>query len=327
MNDGRPEGVSDLAELEPPLLRRSPRQYFDSWSDREQEGPQVLRTFKIRGRIRNVIAPLPLPQGALVAARVAGESTFELLLDREIFLCRFSLGGRTRYDSGGQTLGSDTDLMLSPDTRVHAAARNAAVLLVAIKQQTLARALGTETAPSVGMKALGAPHGSHLRAMALAAAQAAERLPDDLRPAFLRNFQNTFARAWASVLMRFAPDLRRPDPMIGRRKVAELREWAALDHAEPLTVGDLAARCGLGLRALQKNFLRHFDTTPQIYLRNLRLDKVRRLLREETATASVTAAALDAGFVHLGRFAAFYRARFGELPSETARQARGCWSS
>jgi AraC-like DNA-binding protein len=36
----------------------------------------------------------------------------------------------------------------------------------------------------------------------------------------------------------------------------------------------------------------------------------------------VTAVALRWGFGHLGQFAADYRARFGELPSETLRRAR-----
>jgi len=35
--------------------------------------------------------------------------------------------------------------------------------------------------------------------------------------------------------------------------------------------------------------------------------------------AGVTKVALDCGFSHLGRFAAQYRAQFGELPSQTAR--------
>ena len=59
-----------------------------------------------------------------------------------------------------------------------------------------------------------------------------------------------------------------------------------------------------------------YGTTPSRLLREIRLDRARALLRSG-AVPSVSAAATSAGFTHLGRFAAAYRARFGELPSTT----------
>ncbi|MBU3666868.1 MAG: helix-turn-helix transcriptional regulator [Chthoniobacterales bacterium] len=319
MNRKRPKSVSEVTKPAPPLLRSLPCYHFDSAADGEQKGPQVARTFKMRGRVRNVLAKLTLPQGVLVAAAVAGESSFDLEIDREIFMCRFSIDGHTRYESEGQTLCDEAHLLLCPGAHVHAAVQDAAILLVAMKQSAVARALGADCAPPVGVKALGRKHGAHLRELAFAAAHEAEQTAGDLRAVFLRNFQNMFACALGAALMEFAPGFRRPDPMIGRRKVSELRDWATLDHPEPVTVGDLAARCGLGLRALQKNFLLHFDTAPLAYLRDLRLQKARRLLQQENTRHSVTSAALEAGFAHLGRFAADYRRKFGESPCETRR--------
>ncbi|MDJ0862947.1 MAG: helix-turn-helix domain-containing protein [Gammaproteobacteria bacterium] len=43
----------------------------------------------------------------------------------------------------------------------------------------------------------------------------------------------------------------------------------------------------------------------------------RTLRRSRPGETSVTQAALDRGFWHLGRFSEAYRVRFGELPSET----------
>jgi transcriptional regulator GlxA family with amidase domain len=51
------------------------------------------------------------------------------------------------------------------------------------------------------------------------------------------------------------------------------------------------------------------------YVRNLRLERVRAALLTSAETTGMIA--LDAGFTHLGRFAAAYRERFGELPSST----------
>jgi AraC-like DNA-binding protein len=50
----------------------------------------------------------------------------------------------------------------------------------------------------------------------------------------------------------------------------------------------------------------------------MRLERVRDELRSLDPTeATVTEIAYRWGFWHLGRFAARYRARFGEMPSET----------
>lgn len=194
---------------------------------------------------------------------------------------------------------------------------------MALRQQAVAAALGRATAPSVGLTALTSRRGKQLRKLALAAAHEIEGLTENLRAKYLRNFQNLMAAALAAILRDLVPEPRAADPMIGRRKLAYLREWAALERDDPLTVGDLAARCGLGLRALEKNFLRHFDTTPFAFLRDLRLEKARRLLQNPSAGCSVTDAALEAGFPHLGRFSAVYREKFGECPSQTRARILG----
>jgi len=57
-----------------------------------------------------------------------------------------------------------------------------------------------------------------------------------------------------------------------------------------------------------------------IYLRNCRLDSAcKLLLGTGKASASVTEAALSSGFIHMSRFARYYRRRFGELPSDTKK--------
>ncbi|MER7334353.1 MULTISPECIES: AraC family transcriptional regulator [unclassified Micromonospora] len=91
-------------------------------------------------------------------------------------------------------------------------------------------------------------------------------------------------------------------------------------HDEALTVGDVAEALRVSVRTLQDCFRRELQTTPTAYLRARRLDAVHAALRAADPGTSVTAVALDHGFVHLGRFAGEYRARFGESPSTTLRR-------
>ncbi|TWJ21420.1 AraC family transcriptional regulator [Micromonospora endolithica] len=91
-------------------------------------------------------------------------------------------------------------------------------------------------------------------------------------------------------------------------------------HGEALTVGDVAEALGVSVRTLQECFRRELGTTPTAYLRVCRLDAVHQALRAAGPGTSVTAVAVRHGFVHLGRFAGDYRARFGESPSATLRR-------
>jgi len=81
------------------------------------------------------------------------------------------------------------------------------------------------------------------------------------------------------------------------------------------TVGDLARHANLSARALQSAFQRDLGTTPMRYLRQVRLERVREDLL--LGRGRVSEVAHHWGFTNLGRFAASYQDRFGELPSET----------
>ena len=89
---------------------------------------------------------------------------------------------------------------------------------------------------------------------------------------------------------------------------------------KPIGLTDVAAATGVSARALQLAFRRFRDTTPMARLRALRLELAREDLARDGAT--VTSVAVACGFGSLGRFAADYKARFGEPPSETLRRGR-----
>jgi AraC-like DNA-binding protein len=109
-----------------------------------------------------------------------------------------------------------------------------------------------------------------------------------------------------------------PAPRVIRR-VIELIDSAP---EAALTVADLAVSAGVSERSLHTAFRRQFGISPMSYVRRRRLEQAHEeLLRlAPGAGARVTDVALRHGFTHTGRFAALYRARFGEPPSTTLRR-------
>ena len=85
----------------------------------------------------------------------------------------------------------------------------------------------------------------------------------------------------------------------------------------PISLEDLARAAGVSSRTLHMHCKREYGVGPMVWLRNLRLDAARRQLNS-LPNCQVTKVAMDYGFGHLGRFSAYYRERFGELPRETA---------
>lgn len=91
---------------------------------------------------------------------------------------------------------------------------------------------------------------------------------------------------------------------------------------EPLSVERISMAAGLSPRTLRRAILREYGVPPMTMVRHLRLDLARIDLQAPTQWTTVTSAALDRGFTHLGRFSQDYARRFGELPSYTLRRAR-----
>ena len=91
--------------------------------------------------------------------------------------------------------------------------------------------------------------------------------------------------------------------------------------AEPIGLPEIAAAARLSPRGLQAAFRRHLDTTPMAYLRTVRIDAAHTdLLTAASRGDTVTAVAARWGFAHPSRFAAAYRAQYGEAPGDTMRR-------
>jgi AraC-like DNA-binding protein len=90
-----------------------------------------------------------------------------------------------------------------------------------------------------------------------------------------------------------------------------------------LPMDELSAAAGVSERALRRCCAEFLGMPPTTYARLRRLNLVRAdLLRGNVSAANIATAAKRYGFSELGRFAAIYRAAFGESPSATLRPGR-----
>ena len=136
------------------------------------------------------------------------------------------------------------------------------------------------------------------------------RIREGYQKAVLDSLANVFVDAGADSMKLPAPSTR---AFIVDR---------ALDYLEPrladaISIGDICASVRVCPRALSYAFARVLGTSPKSYLLTARLNRVRRELRDPRTHVSIESVAMRWGFAHMGRFAQYYRAAFGERPSET----------
>lgn len=106
-----------------------------------------------------------------------------------------------------------------------------------------------------------------------------------------------------------------------RRRIDRLHAYATARLGQPIALADLARVAALSERQLNALCHAELGRSPMVWLRELRLDAVRVALIADPG-ADLADLAMTHGFFHLGRFSAYYRERFGELPSQTRKFAR-----
>jgi AraC-like DNA-binding protein len=102
------------------------------------------------------------------------------------------------------------------------------------------------------------------------------------------------------------------------RRALDLIECAPGDRLQSEL---LCLELGRSRRCIEYLFRDLLGVSPGSYIRQTRLNAARRaLLSSDPGQGLVKEAALDAGFWHLGKFAAHYRKLFGESPSQTLQR-------
>jgi AraC-like DNA-binding protein len=98
------------------------------------------------------------------------------------------------------------------------------------------------------------------------------------------------------------------------------RDCLVAHAADPLDLARLADAAGIGIRALQLGFQRHFGVSITQMLLDLRLAELNARLTAAAPDARIIDIAFDLGFTHVSRMAGAYRQKFGETPSATLRR-------
>jgi len=89
-----------------------------------------------------------------------------------------------------------------------------------------------------------------------------------------------------------------------------------------LSIEELAQVGNVSTRTVYNLFAKYFSVTPKLFIKQAKLQSLRKELAGGKAIRNVTEGALNYGFTHLGRFSSDYRKMFGELPSETLQRRR-----
>lgn len=112
---------------------------------------------------------------------------------------------------------------------------------------------------------------------------------------------------------------RLPAPSTRAYIVGRAIDFMEAHVADPISIRDICAATRVCPRTLSYAFAEVLGASPKSYLLATRLGRAHRDLAGERANASIESIAARWGFSHMGRFAKYYRAAFGERPSDTYR--------
>lgn len=134
------------------------------------------------------------------------------------------------------------------------------------------------------------------------------------------------------LLLALAGSARQPVPPMASERQARvvgmaIRTMRACLHQD-LQIADLCAATHVSERTLRYHFEQCLHMSPQQYLKVLRLNAARGLLRalggapgRAPRQLNIAEIAAECGYAHASRFAGDYRRQFGALPSDTLRAA------
>lgn len=106
-----------------------------------------------------------------------------------------------------------------------------------------------------------------------------------------------------------------------QRVIADITHYIKETNNYPLTITELCQITKVSRRALQYCFEQGLGMSPIQYIRDCRLNEIRRLLLNADNELGIADLALDFGFFHIGTFNAQYKNLFGETPTQTIKRS------
>lgn len=103
------------------------------------------------------------------------------------------------------------------------------------------------------------------------------------------------------------------------KKLIAMTKFIEENWDKKFKVEEIAAKFGISSRKIFRHFASR-GTTLMDFVKDTKLQKVRKKLVAPKSNTTVTSVSLECGFNNLGHFARDYRKKFGELPSETLRR-------
>lgn len=136
-----------------------------------------------------------------------------------------------------------------------------------------------------------------------------------------------FAQYMIGLLLQVQPhnyssSLAYPEGVLPPHYVRKARDYIHGNIAEHISIATLAKATGVSARTLQTGFKRCFGQTPMEYLREQRIQYVHQELISAGPDTRVTDVFMKFGIYDFGRYARFYRERYGSLPSERLKTKR-----
>jgi len=116
---------------------------------------------------------------------------------------------------------------------------------------------------------------------------------------------------------------RLPAPSTRAYIVGRAIDFMKAHLADPISIVDICTAIRVCPRTLSYAFSSVLGASPKSYLMASRLNRTFRDLADTRVNASIESVAARWGFSHMGRFAQYYRAAFGERPSDTHRRRDG----
>ncbi|MGG7566765.1 AraC family transcriptional regulator [Rhodovulum sp. DZ06] len=319
------------------LWRRS-----DSLADFEATMSGLLRPCRAQerrgARYRTEVLHDRIGGVGLTAVRTGGAARITVEPDRALSLLQIPIHGAfdshaprqesERYEAGAAAQLVDASAPLELD--FHAATR---MLIVDLAPEQLEALGGSGMARARGGRrrvSLESPAGARLLRLSRFLLAEIEAQPlDHGADALAEGLEQALIAAVGGALDHSAA----PEPAAS---VVAAGDGGPLDRAErfmrahldqPVTPAEIAAAAGVSLRSLHRLFRARRGATPLAVFKEMRLERVHReIVSGRCKPNGLTALALDWGFNHAGLFAADYRRKFGQAPSETLR-ARAAGSS